>query len=338
MKLSETIDYEVALENLQGSYDDDGEPDALQGQLLKHHVEELDRTVYDLMPIVSPTILAEPSHSPIEGTWSGFVEGSGDGHGLFQVNFSLHPAHTWTLQGSGLDVNGPFELLGNVHDDGSFTVTLKREEVTTVSDSAIPLYLSGKFEPSKSELKIEWGTGPRPTAGKMTLYPGPSELTRFRWNTGQPRNPGDGSDWGPARIRWSFACSAILDRVRAKMWCKSFFRERLDRRRDYTTLYRRQYLLGSLEGEEVSKLATLERTLSPVDVRFYRSICRSHYSICHHLYVTVSTAVPWLSLTDNDQGNCLRQLREGNHWGSVHVCRRMPLRRPYWSKLLFRVH
>lgn len=280
----------MALENLQGSYEDNEEPDALQAQLLKHHVKELDRTVYDLLPIVSSTILAAPTHSPVEGTWSGFVEGDGDGHGLFQVNLSVHFAHTWTLQGSGLDVNGPFEILGNVGDDSSFTITLKREEVATVSDSIIPLHLSGKLEPSKYELEVEWGTGPGPTAGKMILYPGPTELTRFRWNALKPR---DGSDRTQAQIRWSFACSAILDQVRAKMWCWSFFRDRRDSRREYTTLYRRQYLLGLLsEGEEISKLKTLEKTLSPLDVRFYRSICRSHYSICHHLYVTISTAVP----------------------------------------------
>ena len=82
------------------------------------------------------------------------MESSGDGHGLFQVDLSLHSAHTWTLQGSGLDVNGSFEVLGNVHDDGSFTVTLKRQEVSTVSDSVFPLHLSRKREPSTFNLDV----------------------------------------------------------------------------------------------------------------------------------------------------------------------------------------
>jgi hypothetical protein len=264
------------MENLRGSYEDD-DKDALQGQLLKHRVKELDCTIYDLIPIVSPTILAELSHPAIEGIWSGFVKG-GDGNGLFQVDFPLYSAHVRTLQGSGLDVNGPFGVLGNVRDDGSFTVVLQREDITTVSDSVIPLYLWGKLESSKSKLQVEWGTRPGLMVGEMTLYPGSAGLTRFRWDTVPSRTP--------AQIRWSFACSAILDQVRAKMWCWSFFKDRRDKRRDYTTLYRRQYLLGSLEGDDVSKLATLEKTLSPLDVRFYRSICRSRYSICHHLYVT----------------------------------------------------
>lgn len=278
----------MTLENLQGSYEDDDEPDALQGWLLKYGaLEEPDPTVYGLPIPVSPTFLLAYARSRFAGTWSGVVEGSGTGHGIFQVNFSVDPVRPRVLQGSGLDVNGEFEATGDVIDELSFKVTLKRQHLSTVANSIIPLQLSGRLNLSRCMLSLTWGTGQGSTVGSLVLYPGPAELTRFR--TMHPRSFGYNITRSPAEVRWSFACSAILSRVRSKAWTWSHFKDRRDMRRDYTALYRRQYLLGVLEEEDSSKLERLENSLTPLDLRFYRSICRSHYSVCHHTCVIIFT-------------------------------------------------
>lgn len=272
----------MAIANLEGSYEDDDEPDALQGRLLKYGaLEDLDRTIYSLpVPPVSSNFLVNHQRSRFGGTWSGPIDGAGTGHGIFQVDFSIDPGNPKALRGSGLDVNGEFEVVGEITSDISFKATLKRQHLATVSDSIIPLHLSGKLSLFVSVLSLTWGTGQGPTVGEMRLYPGSAELTRFR--TMQPRSLGYTTTRTLAEVRWSFACSVILNRVRSKMWTWSYFKDRRDMRREYTELYRRQYLLGALDDEDSSKLERLEKSLTPLDLRFYRSICRSHYTMCHH--------------------------------------------------------
>ncbi|KAG9314366.1 N-terminal region of Chorein, a TM vesicle-mediated sorter-domain-containing protein [Chiua virens] len=86
-------------------------------------------------------------------------------------------------------------------------------------------------------------------------------------------------DWSRnrARARLRFAGSAILDTVheRHRKWTWAYFAERRDDRNKYVELFERK-LTNTLRDNEVTIVAELERKLTYEDIRFYRSIARSH--------------------------------------------------------------
>ncbi|KAG6381178.1 vacuolar protein sorting-associated protein 13 [Boletus reticuloceps] len=80
-----------------------------------------------------------------------------------------------------------------------------------------------------------------------------------------------------ARARLRFAGSAILNSVREqrRKWTWAYFAERRDDRNNYVELFERK-LMNTLREHEAASIAALERKLTYEDIRFYRSIARSH--------------------------------------------------------------
>lgn len=87
-----------------------------------------------------------------------------------------------------------------------------------------------------------------------------------------------------ARTRWLSAYAAVVTnlRIRRERWSWNHFKNRFADRKRCTELFRRQYLSDPLDDTDVQDLVHYERTLSPADIRFYRSIAANHYDKCIH--------------------------------------------------------
>ncbi|KDQ63547.1 hypothetical protein JAAARDRAFT_29565 [Jaapia argillacea MUCL 33604] len=80
-----------------------------------------------------------------------------------------------------------------------------------------------------------------------------------------------------AKARLDFATTAVLEGVRERhrKWTWTYFAERRDDRKKYVDLFR-QKALNPLPPNDLKTFQALERKLSYEDLRFYRSIARSH--------------------------------------------------------------
>jgi hypothetical protein len=275
---------------LEGFYQDDEEPDTTTKSLLKYGprtLEELDRTVYDF-PISDdcPAQLANDTYYPVEGSWSGCPPSPDDGYGIIQLNLISDSENTSLLRGSGVDSHGAFEVSGNVDRNHSFQITLRRQGVAIPSDPCIFSYITGEILTTTCYLNIRYGPYPHRIDRQMILYPGSANLVRFRLSSSAIR-PHHSAEEDPnvrsqAQDRWSFACLAVLAQVKRKMWAWSYFKNRRHHRHRYVALYRQRYMFNSPDELITSQLDAYAKALSPLDIRFYRSLARSPYFVCHH--------------------------------------------------------
>jgi hypothetical protein len=264
---------------LSGSYKDDLESDKLDTSILKYTaLEGLDRAAYDLrMPEETSSITPGLWPLPISGTWSGYCVSSNDidTYGLMQIIITSIREYG-VFVGSGIDAIGSFDIHGEYLKDNHFEATFTRKHAPGRANPIVPTFCIGKADMESRVISGEWGVEKGHLIGKITLRPIPVQFYPFRYLN----HPQDSNS---ARARWSFACAVVLDQVRRRLWSWSYFKDRFIARRRYTELYRRRYLSDVLSDVESKELSACERSLSPVDTRFYRSIARSHYSACIHL-------------------------------------------------------
>ncbi|KZP05997.1 hypothetical protein FIBSPDRAFT_876911 [Athelia psychrophila] len=81
------------------------------------------------------------------------------------------------------------------------------------------------------------------------------------------------------RARWLWAMAEVTRELRPWYYYKKF----VAARKRYTELYRRYYLSDILEDIDMEELRHYECTFPSSDIRFWRSIVRTHYSECIHL-------------------------------------------------------
>jgi hypothetical protein len=211
--------------------------------------------------------------------WSGYCASSNDidTFGLMQIVVTAS-SKCGEFVGSGSDAMGTFNIHGNYLKDNSLEATFTREKGPSHIDPVVPTNCVGKVDVGSglSFIQGEWGVEQGKMIGKLTLRPISAQLYPFRYSDDLPNAT-------VARTRWSFACSAVLDIVRRRLWSWSFFKNRFIERRRYVELFRRRYLSDVLDDAESKELNAFEKSLSPTDTRFYRSIARSHYNGCIHL-------------------------------------------------------
>jgi hypothetical protein len=266
---------DVHLANLIGSYDE--ETNMPDGRVLKFGISNgpEDMIYGHPLPNSQQTPLPESSSS-VEGTWSGYFNHDGAA-GFMQVNFVFDADDKNAFKGSGEDVDGTFEVSGSASlEIDSFSLSLRRTHTMASSilghSSSQPVL--GKIHSMPHQLVVLWESGPKDE--KTVLYRGSADLVQSRYSVKR-----DGLDLPSARARWSFACNAVLIQVRRDNWMWSYFKDRRDKRLQYIDLYRRKG--DSLTAEETLCLKSLENTIPPWDIRFYRSVLSNLSYASYHM-------------------------------------------------------
>lgn len=281
--MSNPARYRGDVYNLYGSYSDDLNVNAIPLGSIKFGVQsDMDDTVYNRLDLDALDAL-EP-HPGLGGEWTGYCFNSGqtDTAGLMQI-FITNVDANGNFHGRGRDIHSTFSIHGHkdVHQM-DLEMTFVRE-ADDLDGGNVPTSCKANLDAFRERIAGKWGVDGIQKKGDVCLCKTPASLHRFRHLDRK-------YDVNLAYSRWSFATRAVLFQVHQRLWSWRFFEGRFTERRRFIELYCRQYLSNrpeALNKRELAELKTLQRCLHPADVHFYRSIARSQFKPCLHMYVGV---------------------------------------------------
>lgn len=247
---------------------------------------------------LSDTSIIELSPSLLQHRWQGVYTEKGSNFYICDLTLEIAAAPAGAIKGSGEDAFGPFTIdgsrgegsqlafeqiyrsygwkfVGAISDDGHQITGVIGNEVTPSTGNAEHAFAA------TGDMKLEY---------RPTCY----------WSH-RPQN--DAFEHNRARALWRYATDVVLHFVRAKSRRTSwaFFHGRRESRQRYLELAVTLHdscgdltVLSSRLRRLITELGDIERKLSPVDARFYRSLARvvARRAIVHRfVYFSVKEVV-----------------------------------------------
>lgn len=228
------------------------------------------------------------------GTWYGLLGQKSE------RTWPIGPMFSVEIHASSSVVNG-FEAIGSMPDSmRGIVFTLRGSTETTPGGElvyvldlrftvlAILIQLHGRMHENGTSISGDWGGQGMSTdtdhqeVGPFILTRLPPDVLSFRPAPWELESKSD-------RIRalWRFALSAVEYRVLQSTYSWKFFKQRRDVRRRYVEFCIRQHFGRPLGASEKIECRGLERTLSPLDARYYASLAEYHIlqADAVHVYV-----------------------------------------------------
>jgi hypothetical protein len=273
-------------------YDDEDSHDADDLSILRYGTqeEECSLSAYDelLLEATSTQFEAALYGAPsMEGIWTGLnlYDGQTSTDGLTQV--VIHETSDGSFHGGGLDGLGTFILSGHIKHNAAHNPKVKilKQFNGLQYGTKTTWKYKGELDIATRIIAGRWRVeAPRKHVGDFYLRRSPAFSYQFKCSPEQIAA-------NPARARWLFAWRAVRHQVRQRLWSWSYFNHRRIHRKRFLDLFKRRELTSiwhlpadQLTKEEDAELLVLERSLSPLDGRFYHSLGKAQNRIlCIHL-------------------------------------------------------
>jgi hypothetical protein len=174
-----------------------------------------------------------------------------------------------------------FTIDGDCHslDNGTGDISVKYTR--SFSTSSPPQYFLGTWEASSQCLTGTWQENDEPVENESDESEGCEEhgSSYFLVHRRTSQNdlcflpPPSSFEANRTRALWRFALDAVRQRVRQKMWCWDFFRERRDNRVQFVDLSVRRKEYGKpLSEEEDDTFSRIQQNLTTPDLILYNSL------------------------------------------------------------------